>query len=522
MLLKHFQDFIIIVTFALGLSGCVPASEIEFQGADYQRNLISQAAEPESVLENGPLIVSQANPRYFENSNGEIVYLTGSHTWLNLQDGVLTTPPPAFDYTGWLDFLEAHNHNFFRLWAWEEAKWVVEWDEPYYFAPMPYQRTGPGLALDGEPKFDLTKLNQAYFDRLRERVIEAGDRGMYVSVMLFNGWSVASAKGSYDMANSWLGHPFHADNNINSINGDPNGDDSGIETHELAVPEITQLQELYVMKVIDTVNDLDNVLFEISNESHEDSQDWQYHMVNFIKDYESALPNQHPVGMTVEWPNGSNNDLFASSADWVSLNGDISNPELVDGTKVVILDTDHVCGICGDRAWVWKAFTQGHNPLFMDQYDDSYKLDGGGYDLNNPNDVSLRLNLGYTQSYASRMDLKTAVPQPNLASSGYALASEKEYLVYLPSGGSVRVDLTAVSGTFDVEWFNPQTGEVFTGATVPGSAMRNFVTPFTGDAVLYLCRKTTTGIPGTPTGALDEANYLPIVMNNTPNGSTCS
>ena len=32
-------------------------------------------------------------------------------------------------------------------------------------------------------------------------------------------------------------------------------------------------------KVVDTVNDLDNVLYEISNESPGNSQDRQYHMI---------------------------------------------------------------------------------------------------------------------------------------------------------------------------------------------------------------------------------------------------
>jgi hypothetical protein len=34
------------------------------------------------------------------------------------------------------------------------------------------------------------------------------------------------------------------------------------------------IQEAYVKKVIDTVNDLDNVLYEISNESRGSSDEW--------------------------------------------------------------------------------------------------------------------------------------------------------------------------------------------------------------------------------------------------------
>jgi hypothetical protein len=52
------------------------------------------------------------------------------------------------------------------------------------------------------------------------------------------------------------------------------------------VPAITALQAAYVLKVIDTVYDLANVLLEISNESSFDvSKDWQYHMIRYVKEY---------------------------------------------------------------------------------------------------------------------------------------------------------------------------------------------------------------------------------------------
>ena len=126
----------------------------------------------------------------------------------------------------------------------------------------------------------------------------------------------------------------------------------------------------------------------------------------------------------------------------------------------------------------------------MDQYDDSFKLDGGGYNINNANDVSLRRNLGYTRSYAERMNLVAMTPRGDLASSGYCLANPAatgaEYLVYLPSGGAVNVNLAATSGNLSVEWFNPSNGATTSGGTVAGGANRSFTPPFSGDAVLYL------------------------------------
>jgi hypothetical protein len=44
-----------------------------------------------------------------------------------------------------------------------------------YCRPHPWVRSGPGPANDGKPKFDLTRFDPEYFDRLRSRVIAARD-----------------------------------------------------------------------------------------------------------------------------------------------------------------------------------------------------------------------------------------------------------------------------------------------------------------------------------------------------------
>src|SRR4029079_13595162 len=129
--------------------------------------------------------------------------------------------------------------------------------------PQPYVRTGPGTAADGGLKFNLNQLNQAYFDQLRSTVIAARDRGIYVSVMFFNSWGIGRYGPPHD---TWPYHPFRSVNNVSGINGDPNGDNLGFEYHSNQIPAIVALQQTYVRKVIDTVNDLDNVLYEIGNE----------------------------------------------------------------------------------------------------------------------------------------------------------------------------------------------------------------------------------------------------------------
>jgi hypothetical protein len=93
----------------------------------------------------------------------------------------------------------------------------------------------------------------------------------------------------------------------------------------------------------------------------------------------------------------------------------------------------------------------------------------------------LRLNLGYALRYAKKMNIAEMIPRNELASTQYCLANPgREYLVYLPDGDKVAVDLSAV------EWFNPRTGTTTGGGMSAGGSMIDFTVPFDGDAVLYL------------------------------------
>jgi len=432
----------------------------------------------------GPLRVHPDNPRYFTDGSGRAIYLTGSHTWAALHERRLEETP-VFDYTAWLDFMEKHNHNFLRLWAWEQAAWMQFTDRKILYYPNRYMRTGPGEALDGEPKFDLTKFNEEFFQRLRSRVIAAGERGIYVGVMLFQGFSLDKTRGKENGCNAFNGHPMNINNNINGINGDPNGSGTGNQVHTLDVPEVTTLQEEFVKKVINTLNDLDNVLWEISNESHGQSVEWHYHLINVIHEYEKTKPNQHPVGMT-----GAaikNKSMFESAAEWISpVNGNIykNDPVVGDGSKVVIVDTDHIQPWGTDPKWPWRCFMRGHNFIVMDPYMDA-RFDSPAAPVPEWNDI--RRQMGYTLRWARRIDLAAMTPKNQLSSTEYCLANPgKEYLIYLPDGGSMSVDLSAASGELSAAWFNPATGEDIDAGKVAGGGKSEFTAPFDGHAVLYI------------------------------------
>jgi len=456
----------------------------------------------------GPLRVCAANPRYFSDESGRPVYLTGTHTWGNFKNMGKQDPPPEFDYEAYLDLLADWNHNFIRLWTWELARFVYEKGTLTYVEPFPWARTGPGNALDGKPKFDLNTFHQPYFERLRDRVLAAGERGMYVAVMLFEGHGLHGSLPPW----CWDGHPFNAANNVNGIDGDPDGDGRGLETHMLAIPRVTALQEAYVRKVIETLNDLDNLLYEICNESGSYSIEWQHHMIDFIHHLEAEQPNQHPVGMTFPWRKngmGTHEDLLKSRAEWISpfhTEGYRDAPPAADGSKVILTDTDHLWGIPKDDqiqdavAWVWKSLCRGLNPIFMDPYHapepDRNSADTAWTEHTEQKTridmryEQIRRDMGKARRYADRMNLAKAVPHNQLASTEYCLANPgTEYLAYLPDGGTVTLDLSAANGELAVEWFDPSNDAVTPQGTVPGGACRELTAPFEGHAVLFVSRQ---------------------------------
>jgi len=258
-------------------------------------------SEPASA---GLLRVHLENPRYFANGSGRAIYLAGHQSFVDLQDNsfnkeFIRGEQRKLDWNAYLDFLGEHRFNYLRNWViWSTGSGSMAPANHAIASPMPYRRVeDKGKARDGGGKFDLHQFDEDFFRRMRNRCQDLQERGIYVSIMLFEVYGFLDGEASGQPPQTlWDGNVFNGANNVNGIHTDDNGDGKGIEFFYTQDERIASLQRAYVRKVIDTVNHLDNIFYEVANELH--VPDWQCRMIEFIKECERGKPKQHLVLMS--------------------------------------------------------------------------------------------------------------------------------------------------------------------------------------------------------------------------------
>jgi hypothetical protein len=370
-------------------------------------------------------------------------------------------------------------------------------------------RTGPGKATDGGLKFDLRKFNPEYFDRLRARVKALHAAGIYVGVYLFTGEFQLRFRFRED------GYPFSGLNNVNDVDDGYRGGapETGLASVTMTAPNTTtDFQDAYVKKVLDTLNDLHNVIWIVSEEAPTKSTWWNSHLISFVRSYEKGKPYQHPIGYATLGEKPMDSMLYNSDAYWVAPWAKVS-PTKSCGSgkprcKVNINDSDHsYFGMWNETArqnrnYAWENFTNGNQVLFMDPYLVYYPREkrnlcsspiNGIGEKPDPRWENFRNNLGYILKYSRKLNLSHVTPMASLSSTKHCLAQTPaagaEYLVYAPSEGAFTMDLSAMpdSRMLAVEWFNPSTGETIVQDPIrAGASFQSFTPPFKGDAVLYL------------------------------------
>lgn len=164
-------------------------------------------------------------------------------------------------------------------------------ESPDYIAP--FERTGPGTALDGLPKFDLDRPNPEFFDRLHRFLSLSSQYGIIVEIVLLSN--------TYGL-DVWALNPLNSRNNVNGLD-DIHWQDYMSTRHR----KLFERQATHVRRIVEETNRYDNVIYEICNEpggahperpenpSAVEVNEWQMALRDVIRQTEAGLPNKHLV-----------------------------------------------------------------------------------------------------------------------------------------------------------------------------------------------------------------------------------
>jgi hypothetical protein len=118
----------------------------------------------------------------------------------------------------------------------------------------------------------------------------------------------------------------------------------------------------------------------------------------------------------------------------------------------------------------------------MDPYDHSILGRGSPEDWN-----PLRKSLGVTRQLAERVNVAAMSPHDELASTKFCLAQPGiAYIVFLPTGGEVSVDLSGVEKSLNVEWIHPVEGGITQAQPISGGKRQTVKAPSSEAVVLFL------------------------------------
>ncbi|MFA6110256.1 MAG: DUF6298 domain-containing protein [Candidatus Latescibacterota bacterium] len=237
-----------------------------------------------------PIRIHPENPRLFEFRGRPRVLLTATEHY-----GAVMNRP--FNFARYLADAAAKGMTLTRLFMlFRELQnhcnpySTCKVESPDYVAP--FLRTGPGRALDGEPKFDLDRPNPEFFARLHRFLSLASEYGIVVEVVLLSN--------TYE-ERIWALNPLNSANNVNGLRPI-----SWPTCMTLRHPDLVARQLAHVRRIVEEVNPYDNLFFEPCNEpggglsgennpSVEEVNDWQRAIAATIRQTEAGLPHRHLI-----------------------------------------------------------------------------------------------------------------------------------------------------------------------------------------------------------------------------------
>lgn len=414
-----------------------------------------------------PLTLHPANPHYFLFRHKPTILITsGEHYGAVLNQD--------FDYVAYLDELHKNGLNLTRTWSGSYHEVPASFGiTQNTLSPLPnrylcpWARSATPGAADGGAKFDLTRWDPVYFQRLHAFLTAASERGVVVEMNLFCP--------NYEEI-LWQVNPMNAANNVNHIGACPAN-----EAYTLHHPDLLATQDAMVRKIVAELAHFDNLYYEVCNEPYFGgvTLEWQQHIVQVIGEAEKALPHRHLISMNIA--NGKAqivrpepavsifNFHYATPPDTVGMNYGLN--KVIGENETGFRGKDDL--LYRSEAWEFLlaggglynnldySFTVSHpDGAFID-----YKSPGGG-------SPALRHQLKILKDFLTSFDFLHMTPDraglvgnlPQGIRAQALVQPGKQYAVYLHGGSATDLSIELPSGTYALQWLDPITGKTLASA----------------------------------------------------------
>ena len=286
-----------------------------------------------NVRAQNTLRLSPQNHHYLLYKNKPILLITSAEHYgalINLN----------FNYISYLNALQKQGMNNTRVFsgAYVERRNDIKWMQyNNTLAPQPnklitpWKRSNVEGYINGGNKFDLSQWNDQYFTRLKNLASEAAKRGIMIELTLF---------GNQYNDSTYSFTPLYADNNIQQIGR--KGINSFLTFQSLQDTVLVRQQDAMVKKIVQEMNNFDNLYYEISNEPYNEVKDssavneWYTHVAKVIRQAENHLPKKHLVAANQAIVD--NNMIDIANYHYVHISNIPSFDSLLRLNKVIALD----------------------------------------------------------------------------------------------------------------------------------------------------------------------------------------
>ncbi len=249
--------------------------------------MMATAAAQTEQATNKFLALHPENSHYFLWRDKPLVLVTsGEHygALLNID----------FDYVRYFNELQAHGLNHTRIFSGvyrENAAAFQITDNT--LAPLPNRYLAPWARSNqtgyraGGNRFDLTKWDSAYFERLKDLMNQAASRGIVVEMTLF---CPMYEEGMWDIC------PMKSANNVNGM-GTCLRDEVYTRKHR----DLFDVQLAVTRKIVSELREFDNLYYEVCNEPYFGgvTMEWQHAIVDAIVEAEKEFPQKHLISLNI-------------------------------------------------------------------------------------------------------------------------------------------------------------------------------------------------------------------------------